>query len=123
SASASSATVGRGMGNSCGCDADIVCDRDHSPAFLLLPRERGKGEKPGAAVAVQGYGKLPTTELPPPPTVRETPLSSAAATASTAAAAGAVSPGQSLVARWKNRLSGTRSALSNPPGCDSARVT
>src|SRR5690606_218297 len=56
------------------------------------------------------YGRFPATELPPPPVgSREPPPSSRSDGAG--AGIGGGSPRQRRVARWKNRLLGTRSTL------------
>src|SRR5690606_21593981 len=69
-----------------------------------------------AAHHVNRYGKLPITALPPPPLGGRGLLSSPAeGPVAVAGSCGGGSPRQRRVARWKNRLLGTRSTLSPPP--------
>src|SRR5690606_9612510 len=73
---------------------------------------------------VRRYGKLPITALPPPPLGGRGLLSSPAeGSAALAWSCGTGSPRQRRVARWKNRLLGTRSTLSPPAGWVSSSVT
>src|SRR5690606_12498231 len=84
---------------------------------------RGQGRRCGSSANLgQDQGKFDRIELPPPPDMGYDALPPPPS-CRCGAGSGSGSPRQRRVARWKNRLLGTRSRLSPPPGWVSTRVT